>query len=393
LTIRTIVVVSHVVHYRHAGRLYAYGPYAREIDIWADLFPQLIIAAPCRADIPPGDCVPFTRSNVTIDPQTEAGGDTWAAKIRLAVAVPSMVAGLVRTLSRADAIHVRCPGSFGLLGVALAPLFSRRIVAKYAGQWNGFAGEAWPARLERYLLRSRWWCGPVAVYGAWPNEPAHVVPFFTSMMTSQQVDGAAAVAARKHLDTPLHVLFSGVLEPRKRVDALLEGVRAAVDRGVTLEVAIVGDGAERLALSERAAALQIDHLVRFVGALPFEQALEWYDWAHCLVLPSRHSEGWPKVIAEAMTYGVFCVAVAHGQVAAMLADRGTLLTTGSATEIADALESIARDPQRFRVVTRQASTWARQYSLEGLRDAIAGLLTQQWRVPVTVRPERREVLL
>jgi hypothetical protein len=44
----------------------------------------------------------------------------------------------------ADAIHVRCPGN---LGVLLAPLFTRRLVAKYAGQWNGHHGERFALRL------------------------------------------------------------------------------------------------------------------------------------------------------------------------------------------------------------------------------------------------------
>jgi glycosyltransferase involved in cell wall biosynthesis len=389
--LHTLVVVSHVVHYRSGGALHAYGPYAREIDIWADLFPEVVIAAPCRTTAPTGDCTPFTRPNITMAPLMEAGGDTRAAKMRLALALPAIALGLARTMRRADAIHVRCPGSFGLLGVVLAPLFSRRRVAKYAGQWDGFPGEAWPGRLERFLLRSRWWGSPVVIYGARPGEPDHIVPFFTSMMTTRQVRHAASVACGKHLETPLRVLFSGVLEPRKRVDALLEGARIAADRGLSFELAIVGDGAERDALVRRAEELDVSSRVRFVGAVSFERALEWHEWAHCLVLPSRHSEGWPKVVAEAMTYGVCCIAVAHGHVPAMLHDRGVLLASGSALEIADALCAVAADTSRYEAMARRGSDWACGYSLEGMRGAIADLLTARWGVPVTVHPDRVEV--
>jgi glycosyltransferase involved in cell wall biosynthesis len=391
--LQTLVVVSHVVHYRSRGRLAAYGPYAREIDIWADLFPELVIAAPCRDAEPPGDCLPFTRANITIDPQVDAGGDTWASKLRLLLALPALAVGLSRTMSRADAIHVRCPGSVGLLGVLLAPMFSRRLVAKYAGQWNGFDGESVVGRLERALLRSWWWRGPVTVYGSWPDMPNHIVPFFTSMMSRQQIDHAATVAAQKHLQVPLRVLFSGVLERRKRADALLDGVKIAVGRGLPLELVIVGDGAQRRALAERTAALGLSHLVRFIGAVPFDAALSWYEWAHVLVLPSRHSEGWPKVIAEAMSYGVRCVAVDHGQVPAMLQHGGLLLSDGSPAEIADALQTAAGDPAAFRVAAGQASQWGRRHSLEGLRDAVAALLTERWQVPVTCDRAAAEVPL
>ncbi len=381
----TMLVVSHVVHYRHHGRLAAYGPYAREIDIWADLFPRVIIAAPCRDAAPPRDCLPFSRPNISIDPQVEAGGDTVAAKIKLLACLPKLVVGLSRAMSQADAIHVRCPGNLGLIGVALGPLFSRPLVAKYAGQWNGFPDEPLAGRLERYILGSRWWRAPVTVYGTWPDQPSHVVPFFTSMLGTDQVQHAVDVAERKRIERPLRVLFSGMLEQRKRVDALLGAAKILRDQSVPIQIAIVGDGGERDALVRQVTELKLGSCVRFVGALPFESALEWYEWAHCLVLPSTHSEGWPKVVAEAMTYGVLCLAVDHGQVATMLKDRGILLRSGSPEEIANALREVASNPDPYRAMTYRASRWARQYSLEGLREALATLLSERWNMPIRVQ--------
>src|ERR1019366_9170900 len=82
LTMR-LGVVSNVVHYATSEGLYAYGPYARELDIWADLFDEVTILGPCRNTRPPGDAVPFTRKNITIVPQKECGGDTLSAKLSL----------------------------------------------------------------------------------------------------------------------------------------------------------------------------------------------------------------------------------------------------------------------------------------------------------------------
>ena len=386
--VHTLAIVSHVVHYQYADQIFAYGPYSREIDIWADLFPQVVVAAPVRYDAPPADCLPFTRRNISVAPQIEAGGDALGAKVALAAALPVLVWGLARALSEADAIHVRCPGNLGLLGVLLAPMFSRRLVAKYAGQWNGYAGEPVTVRFQRRVLRSRWWHGPVTVYGEWPGQPAHVVPFFTSMMTSQQVAAAVEHAANKQIHTPLRVLYSGVLTSRKRVSALLDGVKCAVMAGLKLDVAIVGTGPEEGALRDQAAALGIEHLVKFVGALPFDRALRWYEWSDCLVLPSRHSEGWPKVVAEAMTYGVVPIAVRHGQIPAMLAGRGVVLPSGTGEEIAAALHDVSVRPSEFREVSERASQWARQFSLEGLRAALSRLLSEHWHLqPPALTPQ------
>lgn len=379
--VKKLLVVSHVVHYLHEGILSAYGPYAREIDIWADLFPEVLIASPCRRESPPFDAIPFTRNNIRIIPQFETGGDDWRAKFEQALMLPAHALRLSKALWQADAVHVRCPGNLGLMGTALAPLFSSRLVAKYAGQWNGYANEPLTVKLQRSLLSSRWWRGPVTVYGEWPQQPPHVIPFFTSMMEATQVERATRVAANKTLATPLRVLFSGRLVSAKRVPAFLEGISIAVRQGVALEAVIVGDGPDREALEEQARKLGVDEQVKFTGALPFEEAIQWYEWAHCLVLPSKHSEGWPKVVAEAMCYGVICIAVNHGQVPAMVKGRGILLSQGSGQEIGEALINIAAEPAKYTTMMREAAQWAKQFSLEGLRKALSALLTQQWNLP------------
>src|ERR1700730_15711640 len=78
--ISNLLIVSHVLHYEYRGRVYAYGPYTREIDIWADLVPEIRIASPLCAEEPPKDCLPFTRANIRLVPQRRTGGDTFAAK-------------------------------------------------------------------------------------------------------------------------------------------------------------------------------------------------------------------------------------------------------------------------------------------------------------------------
>ena len=198
------------------------------------------------------------------------------------------------------------------------------------------------------------------------------------MMTAEQVTHAGEVARTKRVGSPLRVLYSGMLQTRKRVDALVEAVRLLVDEGADLELAIVGDGPQREELQGLSDDLTTRGIVRFVGALPFDESLRWYEWAHCLVLPSQHSEGWPKVIAEGMSHGLMCVAVAHGQVPTMLQGRGVLVETGAPPEIAAALREVMRAPERCRAISSAASNWARQYSLETLRAALSRLLRTRW---------------
>jgi len=197
------------------------------------------------------------------------------------------------------------------------------------------------------------------------------------MMTAQQVAYAGMAATRRRIGDPLRILFTGRLVPAKRVDVLLEGAKLLRERNVGFQLAIVGDGPDMRRLRRSTELLGLSESVQFVGGVPFDSVLPWYDWAHCLVLPSL-SEGWPKAIAEGMCYGLVCVAVDHGHVSSMLSGRGILLSTNTAEEIADSLESVAREPERYDLLMRRASEWARQYSVEGLRAALADLLVRHW---------------
>ena len=221
---RRLCIVSHVVHYRHGGTVHAYAPYAREIEMWAGLFPEVRIAAPCEDGPPPGDAAPIDRSNVKMDPQPRTGGDSFGAKVKQALLLPVLAASLARALCKADAVHVRCPGNLGLLGVLMAPLFSRRLIAKYAGQWNGFPGEARTVRLQRAILRSGWWKGPVTVYGSWSDQPPWIVPFFTSVLDREQIERARRSASGRAPNGRPRVLFVGRLSRAKNVDALLDAL-------------------------------------------------------------------------------------------------------------------------------------------------------------------------
>ena len=380
----TLVIVSHVIHYEHEGRLYAYGPYAREIDIWADLFPVVAIAAPLRRQVPPQDCVPFGRANIEVIPQLETGGDDLSAKLRQLAALPIHVWKLGSAMARANAIHVRCPGNLGILGAILAPLFSKRIVAKYAGDWSGTQYVARSYRLQRSILSSRWWRhGVVTVYGQWPDQPPQIVPFFTSMMTASQVREAARSGTAKSLTLPMQLIYSGRLVPMKGIDVLLRAMRLVRDRNVAMDLTVLGDGPEGKSLRQLTADLELGDRVRFKGGIPFDQAMAAYDSAHVLVLASN-TEGWPKVIPEAMCHGLVCVGSDQGLMPWMLEDRGYTVKPGDAAALADALVAIASDPVRYQALSRNSREWARQYSLEGLREALRGLLSRSWNMELPI---------
>jgi glycosyltransferase involved in cell wall biosynthesis len=267
----------------------------------------------------------------------------------------------------------------------LAPLFSRRLVAKYAAQWNGGDGEPFSARLQRAILSSRWWKGPVTVYGSWPGSPRHVIPFFTSLLTAPQIERARQSAARERRGPGLRVLYTGRLSKAKNVDVLLRAAARVRAAGHDVAATIIGVGPERESLGALAADLGIADRVEFTGGLPFESVIDRLAAADVLVLASE-TEGWPKSIAEGMAFGLACIGSNVGFVPQMLEGRGLAVAPRDEDGLTAALLKVADSPDRLAGMRQSAAVWAQRYSLEGLRDALRDLMTEWWGEPLTPRP-------
>jgi glycosyltransferase involved in cell wall biosynthesis len=381
LVAERLLVITSVVHYRHEGRLWAYGPYVRELEVWCDLCSTLELAAAVRTEQPPGDALPIARENVVMAPVVETGGSHWTAKLWQLLLLPWLILQIISALRRADAVHVRCPGNLGLLGVLLAPLFTRRLIAKYAGQWTGYPGEAITYRWQRWLLGSRWWNAPVTVYGQWPNQRPHVIPFFSTAFTNEQLARAQRAAAARQWHDPPRVLFVGRLSAPKHVATLLAALGELKSHGLVLRCSVVGEGPELDSLRSQATRLGLEADVIFTGGVKFDTVLDHYEQADILVLASE-TEGFPKAILEGMAFGLVCIGSNRGFVPTMLREqRGWLVEPGSVQQLATALSEVVQSPHDATASGQRAARWASRYSLGELGAEIRRICHTWWPAP------------
>ncbi len=389
--VRRVAVVTSVPHVEHAGRLYAYTPYARELGVWAGLFDEIVVVAPRRSGPPTPDQMAVDATNVRLDALPDPAVHPRGVRVGQLVALPTVKLRLLRVARRVDAVHIRCPSDVGLLATLLGPFLGRRRHAKYATSWSSYRGEPSTYRLQRRLLQSRWWGAPVSVYGRVCGDPPWVVDAFSTALDDEQLAQAVQVVAdRTGPHEPLRLLSVGRLTPAKHVDAALRLLAGLDHRGIAAELTVVGDGPEREALEALADELGLSGSVRFAGALPLEEVLERYA-AHDVLVQLSQVEGWPKAVAEAMAYGLVCVACARGAAPAMLgSDRGITVDPGDHRAAADALALLVDEPERFASTGRGASSWAARLSRERFRVELAATLAGAWRDPtIGARPGHR----
>jgi glycosyltransferase involved in cell wall biosynthesis len=377
-----LAVTTICPHVQAGGRWWSYEPFVREMAMWAELFSELVMVAPLDSPPVPPMWAPYPEgARVTVEPYRRDRGKGLRPEVTSPAELPRMVLALARAARRCDAVHVRCPGSIGLVAAALGPLLGRRRVAKYAGQWSAYAGEPRSFRLQRRLLRSGWWGAPVTVYGKQPGQPAHVVPAFSSALTDADMRRARQAAAARDGRPVERVLYVGRLARPKNVHVLIDALARLRREGVALRLTVAGDGPERAALEDQARAAGLTTAVEFAGAVGFDRLSELYAAADVLVLASA-TEGWPKALVEGMAFGVVGIGSRVGLIPQILADgRGLLVPPGDAPALATALAQLAADPEAVARLRARAAPWGQAYTLEALRELLRGVLATGWRLP------------
>jgi glycosyltransferase involved in cell wall biosynthesis len=369
--VHRLAVITHVQHHVHDGAIWAYGPYLRELQLWADAAEQVEIAAPVEQGPPPDGAGRLDHADARLVALPPIGGPTTKAKLASLARLPAMVVTLSRLVRRVDVVHVRLPGSTGVLGALVASAWRRPRVAKYAGVWAGDEGTNTSWRWQRRMLRSWVWGAPVTVYGKHADDPWWVLDFFSASLGADEL--ARTTPVDEPLRDPVTVLFVGRLSAAKHADASIAAAEALASGGIDARARLVGDGPERGTLEARAASATVP--VEVAGAVATADMPDELRAADVLVLVSD-TEGWPKALVEAMGFGLVVVGADRGVVPRMLGHgRGLVVPAGDGAGAGRALLRTLGDPGTVARMRRDAQAWARRFTVDemqrGIRRSIA----------------------
>jgi glycosyltransferase involved in cell wall biosynthesis len=288
-------------------------------------------------------------------------------------------------MQQADYIHLRCPGSIGLLGCWVQILFPNKPkTAKYAGNWDPKAKQPWSYRLQKWILSNTFLTRnmQVLVYGEWEGGTKNIKPFFTA--TYSEADKFPI----KPLDLKekINFVFVGALVSGKNPLYAIQLVEIAYKKGYDVSLDFYGEGSERKALEHYITSNGLEKIVNLKGNQKQKVVTDAYQNSHFVLLPSK-SEGWPKALAEGMFWGCVPIATPVSCVPFMLGygKRGVLLQMtrelcsnwrSNLEQDLQQLEAIITNEIDFEAKRQRASHWSRKYTLDVFESAIKKMLVQ-----------------
>ncbi|MFA7407276.1 MAG: glycosyltransferase [Anaerolineaceae bacterium] len=356
----------------------------REIDQLGSLFSEVRHLAPLHTSSPPGSALPYRSRNMSFVGVKPAGGEKLQDKLSIIRHIPNWMAAMRVEMRQADAIHIRCPAGISLIALLVCRLWARDkpVWVKYAGNWQPPAREELSYKFRRWLLRRKCFRYMVTVNGRWPDQPGHVISFINPSFSLEDYEISYEIAQEKSLKEPIQILFVGRLETEKGVYHLINIARKLKRKGIFFSVYLIGDGKERKYFENLVNQFDLQDVLVFTGWISRYDVKKYYEQAHFILHPSIASEGWPKVLSEAMAYGVVPLASTVSCIPQILGKTrsGLALPAKDTDAYVEVILDYTQYPWAWKQVSKNAIMAAREFTYEKYLSDVSNMFSQSWQI-------------
>lgn len=162
------------------------------------------------------------------------------------------------------------------------------------------------------------------------------------------------------------ILFVGRLNEQKGVDYLIKAIPAIEEKVPNTMLLIIGEGSYKADLEKLASALKVSNYLEFLGAMPHENIVNFYNLADVLVLPSVTSnigtEGLGLVLLEAMSCGTCVIGTSTGGIKTIIKhnENGMLAKERDEADLAGKIIKVITDEKLRKKLSRNGAKFVRE---------------------------------
>ncbi|MFI0427681.1 MAG: glycosyltransferase family 4 protein [Flavobacterium sp.] len=371
------VVISSAPIISKENQFFLYSPYEKEMRLWAKYVDSIQFCCPMWEEDKKLLIVPisFEIEKIIVLKEFDVLSFT-----NILIAIPNIVVDSIRifkAMKKANHIHLRCPGNMALLASFIQILFPKKTkTAKYAGNWDPNAKQPFTYKLQRWILSNTFLTKnmQVLVYGDWKNQTKNIKPFFTATYSESEIQNSKIRIQNKNDNEIVKFLFVGTLSKGKQPLYAIQLVEQLSMRGNKVSLDLYGDGVMRSEIETYIKTKGLDSIICLKGNQTNETVLYAYQTSHFLILPSK-SEGWPKVVAEAMFWGCVPIATPVSCVPYMVGNgsRGILLQEELSINFV-VIEKLINDQEMFKKMSDEGLFWSQQFTTDKFKQEISKLL-------------------
>lgn len=366
-------VITHIIHKSYKSKLFSYEPYVREMNLWFKHVVSVKVLGAHSTESIEDIEESYQHNNLELDIVPSIDITSFKNAVKAIVKIPFICFKIVKTMFWADHIHLRCPSNIGLFACFIQIFFPKKPkTVKYAGNWDPKSRQPRSYRMQKWILSNTFLTRncKVLVYGKWENQTKNIHPFFTASYTNSEIVDVPI----KKLSDEIRFIFVGGLTKGKQPLKTLQVIHELKKAHKKVKLDFYGDGIERQEIENYILENKLSNDVILHGNVSKQEVKSAFQKAHFLLFMSK-SEGWPKVIAEAMFWGCVPITTSVSCIPYMLDNgkRGTIIND-DVTDVVDSINRYLRDESLFRLHASNGLKWSRKFTLEKFEIEIKRLL-------------------
>ncbi|QQS42010.1 MAG: glycosyltransferase [Acidobacteriota bacterium] len=380
-----LAVVSHKICWRSEGSPTGYvtdGGFPLQMEAISELFSSTEIAVPCDACESAGGASPLKGRSVTVTPLSVPRGKGIRRKIDMFRWALVNGPAIWRSVRNSDAVHSPIPGDVGTIGMVFALILRKPLFVRHCGNWlapKTTAEKIWKWSMER-LAGGR---NVMMATGGADEPPSARNPavkwIFSTSLRRGQIENNAPLTLPE--GGKLRLVVACRLEEKKGTDVVISALPAIRAAFPEVELEVVGGGSLLDTLKEQAKELGVADRVTFRGKVEQSEVVRLMKRAHLFCYPTSASEGFPKVVLEALASGLPVITTEVSVLPNLIGpDCGVILDEPSPAALYEAVVRVCSDPGKYSLMSAKAVETAGEYSLERWRDYIGRSLRESWRV-------------
>lgn len=356
------------------------GGFAMHMDYLAKLFDQTKIIVPQISQVEKGE-VFFTNTSITILPVNLWLKKGLLNKLFMPFWFLFYLPKFVFEILKCDAIHAPIPSNIGTVGFLLAHIFNKPLYIRHCGNWHVRRTKAekfWHWYMEKFA-------GGKKVFlttGGSKEKPSvknsSIEWVFSSSLTIDEIEDSNS---SKDWNNPNKTCIVCRQEKGKGTEIVLEAIKNLKEAGKIFYFDIVGDGHYLEELKNIAKKYNVEKQVNFYGKLNHNEVLAILSKNHFFIYPTA-SEGFPKVVLEAMSQGLIVVTTSVSVLGKLINESkaGVLLKERNASEIIENLQFLLLDKNLLSKMSNNAIEYSKNYTLEEWANQIGFHLEKAWKV-------------
>ncbi len=381
-----LAVISHKTCWQKDSTPDGYvtdGGFPLQMRAISELFDETSLLVPCIEKSENNGNSPITGKNLKVAPLSVPKGKGLKRKLDIPFWLLRNGKIIWREIRNSDAVHAPIPGDVGTVGMIFAMLQRKPLFVRHCGNWlvqRTLAERFWKWSMETFAGGRNVMFATGGTDEAPSSKNADIKWIFSTSLKQENINDA--VPRTYPADGSLKLITACRLEDRKGVDVAIEGLSLILQDYPHAFLDIVGGGSLEKSLKEKVNKLGLSENVRFHGKVEQAKVIELMKQAHIFCFPTSASEGFPKVVIEALACGLPVVTTKVSVLPKLIGNSasGVLLDKPTGKNVAVAIKKIISKEDGYNEFSKNAINTAKKYSLESWRDFIGENLRKSWNV-------------